>query len=85
MDVGFHFSWYISSSRITGSYVNPCLAFRRTARLLHRAAAPFYVPTNNRKVLISPFLVTVCLLDYSHPGECELAPHCNSDLYFPSG
>lgn len=35
--------------------------------------------------IFSPTLVIVCLIDYSHSGECDVVSHCDFDVHFPNG
>ena len=73
-----------------GHMVTLCFIVWGTARMLSKMAAPFFIPlwvvyeSSNFSTSLST-LVFICLLDYSHPREYEVASHHGFNVRVPDG
>ena len=85
-DPAFSSFAYIPRSEIARSYGNSVSNFLREFLFLI-VPTPFTIPIirvwgSSFSVSLST-LVTVCLIDDSHPSGCEVVSHCGFDLPFP--
>ena len=56
-----------------------CLTFGETDTVSNLAVL-YHNPNSAISELQAPLFTYTCLLDYSHPSDCEVVTHCDADF-----
>ena len=81
----FVFPGYMPRNGNAGSRGNSTFSFQHASVLFSIAATPVYIPIKSVGFPFShtfPAFVICTLFDDGHSDQCEVIPHCNSDLHF---
>lgn len=78
---------HIRRCELLGQVITLYLTLRGTTKLVATATAPLSIPPavyeGSSISTSSPTLVIICPYELSHPGGCEVGPHCGFDLHVP--